>query len=139
MSVLSGIILGAIYLTLSIVYIASMRREEPEKEPEIVYSNSLHEMIVALYETDGQIQLVRDMIINIDTADAPSQGDALRSMDIYWDWCGRLEQQAEIPITKGTATAEAMRNLAEVRREELLRKLARQLVDLPRPEISGKQ
>lgn len=139
MTILSGVILGGIYLTLSVMYIASMRREEPEEEPEIIYTNSLHELIEALYKTDGEIQLVREMKINIDTADSPVQGDAVRSMDIYWDWCGKLEQQAAFPITKGTATAEAMRNLAEVREEELLRKLTRQLIALPRPEISGKQ
>ena len=139
MTLLSGIILGVIYIVLSALYIRYGWNEPEEKEPEIIYSNYLHEMIVALYETDSQIQLVKDMMINIDTADAPSQGDALRSMDIYWDWCGRLEQQAEIPITKGTPTAEAMRNLAEVRREELLRRLALQLTVLPRPETSDKK
>ena len=139
MTILSGVILGGIYLTLSVMYIASMRREEPEEEPEIIYTNSLHELIEALYKTDGEIQLVREMKINIDTADSPVQGDAVRSMDIYWDWCGKLEQQAAFPITKGTATAEAMMNLAEVREEELLRKLTQQLIALPRPEISGKQ
>lgn len=139
MTILSGVILGGIYLTLSVLYVQYVWREPEEEEPEIMYSNSLHELIAALYETDGQIQLVREMKINIDTADSPVQGDAVRSMDIYWDWCGKLEQQAAFPITKGTATAEAMRNLAEVREEELLRKLTRQLAALPRPEISGKQ
>lgn len=139
MKIICGIILGVIYLTLSVIYIASMRRKEPEEEPEIIYSNSLHELIEALYKTDGEIQLVREMKINIVTADSPVQGDAVRSMDIYWDWCGKLEQQAAFPISKGTATAEAMMHLAEVREEELLRKLTRQLIALPRPEISDKQ
>lgn len=139
MKIFCGVILGLIYLTLSVLYIASMRQEEPEEEPELRYTNELHERIQALYETDNEIQLVRDMLINLNTADCPIDGDAVRSMDIYWDWCGKLEQQAAFPITKGTATAEAMRNLAEVREEELLRKLTQQLIALPRPEISGKQ
>ena len=139
MTLLSGIILGVIYIVLSALYIRYVWNEPEEKEPEIIYSNYLHELIEALYKTDGEIQLVREMKINIDTADSPVQGDAVRSMDIYWDWCGKLEQQAAFPITKGTATAEAMMNLAEVREEELLRKLTQQLIALPRPEISGKQ
>lgn len=126
---------GGVYIGLVVLYIRYvLNREEEEETPLIEYSNSLHEQIIRLYETDAQIQLVRDMMINIDTADAPLQGDALRSMDIYWDWCGRLEQQAAIPITKGTPTAEAMRHLAEVRKEELIQKLTRQLIALPRLE-----
>lgn len=131
---------GAFYIGVIAVYIRYwLDKDEEEEEPLIEYSNSLHEQIARLYETDAQIQLVRDMIINIDTADAPSQGDAVRSMDIYWDWCGKLEQNAGIPIIKGTPTTEAMRNLAEVRREELLKRLTRQIAALPRPEISDKK
>lgn len=131
LQVLSGIVV----LILSAVYIASMmRREEEEEEPVIQYSNYLHELITSLYEIDGQIQMVKDMKINIDTSDSPIQGDAVRSMDIYWDWCGKLEQQTAIPIVKGTPTAEAMRHLADVREEELLRKLTVQIMALPRLE-----
>lgn len=140
MKIICDIILGVIYLTLSVIYIASMmRKEEEEEEPVIQYSNDLHELITSLYEIDGQIQMVKDMKINIDTSDSPIQGDAVRSMDIYWDWCGKLEQQTAIPIVKGTPTAEAMRHLADVREEELLRKLTVQIMALPRSEISDKK
>ena len=130
---------GAVYISIIALYIRYvLDRETEEESPLIQYSNSLHEQIVRLYETDKQIQLVKDMIINIDTADAPSQGDAVRSMDIYWDWCGNLEQNAGIPIVKGTPTTEAMRHLAEVRQEELLRRLTSEITALPRLEKSDK-
>lgn len=130
---------GAVYISIIALYIRYvLDRETEEESPLIQYSNSLHEQIVRLYETDKQIQLVKDMIINIDTADAPSQGDAVRSMDIYWDWCGNLEQNAGIPIVKGTPTTEAMRHLAEVRQEELLRRLTSEIATLPRLEKSDK-
>lgn len=136
MKIVCGIILGAIYLTLSVIYIVSMRREEPEGEPELRYTNELHERIQALYETDNEIQLVRDMLINLNTADCPIDGDALRSMDIYWSWGGKLEQNTAIPVGKGTPTAEAMRHLAEVRKDELIKKLSREIAALPFPEKS---
>ena len=134
MRVLSVLALACIYIILAVKYLQMMASREEEEEPMIEYSNSLHELIVSLYETDSQIQLVQEMAINIDTADSIVQGDALRSMDIYWDWCGKLEQNTSIPITKGTPTAEAFRNLAMVRREELLLKLSRQIAELPSPD-----
>ncbi len=134
MRVLSVLALACIYIILAVKYLQMMASREEEEEPMIEYSNSLHELIVSLYETDSQIQLVQEMAINIDTADSIVQGDALRSMDIYWDWCGKLEQNTSIPICKGTATAEAFRNLAMVRREELLLKLSRQIAELPSPD-----
>lgn len=134
MSIPSALALASIYIVLAVKYLRYLFRKEEEEEPELEYTNSLHELIESLYETDKQIQLVQEMAINIDTADSIVQGDAVRSMDIYWDWCGKLEQNASIPITKGTPTAEAMRNLAVVRREELLKKLTRQIAALPRPE-----
>lgn len=126
---------GGVYIGLVVLYIRYvLNKEEEEETPLIEYSNALHEQIKRLYETDAQIQLVRDMMINIDTADAPVQGDAVRSMDIFWDWCGQLEQNTGIPIVKGTPTTEAMRHLAEVRRDELLRKLTLEIAALPRLE-----
>lgn len=126
---------GVFYIGVIAVYIRYwLDKDEEEEEPLIEYSNSLHQMIESMYETAEQIELVREMMININTADSPSQGDALRTMDIYWDWCGRLEQQASFPITKGTPTAEALHYVAEVREEELVRKLTRQIMALPRLE-----
>lgn len=136
MKLVCEIILGVIYLVLSVIYVTSMMRKEPEEEPELRYTNELHERIQALYETDNEIQLVRDMLINLNTADCPIDGDALRSMDIYWSWGGKLEQNTAIPVGKGTPTAEAMRNLAEVRKAELIQKLSRELAALPFPEKS---
>lgn len=129
---------GIFYIGLIVLYIRYVLNTEEEEEPLIQYSYSLHELITRLHETDAQIQLVTEMIINIDTADSLSQGDAVRSMDIYWDWCGELEQNTGIPIVKGTPTTEAMRHLAEVRREELLRRLTFQIAALPRPDNSDK-
>ena len=132
-------LMAVFYAALAFFGFRALRSEPEEEEPVIQYNHSLHEKIKAMYETAEQIELVREMMININTADAPSQGDALRTMDIYWDWCGKLEQQASFPISKGTATAEALHHVAEVREEELMRELTRQIMALPRPEISDKK
>ena len=137
MTILSGVILGGIYLSLSALYIRYVWREPEEEEPEFTYTNNLHEHITSLAETDAEIQLITDMLINLNTADCPVEGDALRSMEVCWDWGGKLDQNASIPVGKGTATAEAMRNLAEIRRDELIRKLYREMAALPFPEKSG--
>lgn len=110
-------------LCIIVAYIRFMRGGEEKEETQPQYNYSLHELIVALAEIDTEIQLIDDMLINLSTADCVVDGDALRSMEVSWDWGGKLEQITTFPVGKGTPTAEAMRNLAEVRREELIQKL----------------
>ena len=124
------IVAGIIYLTVSIIAAWKLTRPE-EEEPEIEYSYALHQKIERIAEIDREIQLIYDMLTNLSTADHPTEGDCLRSMEVYWDWGGKLGQQAPFPVAKGTATADAMRNLAEVRREELIHKLTLEIRSLP--------
>lgn len=134
---MTRLLMAAIYAVIVYFGFKVIRSEPKEEEPEFTYTNNLHEHITSLAETDAEIQLITDMLINLNTADCPVEGDALRSMEVCWDWGGKLDQNASIPVGKGTATAEAMRNLAEIRRDELIRKLYREMAALPFPEKSG--
>lgn len=123
------------FIVLVVVYFRAVwGGEDKEEEEPPPYTFALHELIVSLAQTDAEIQLIDDMLINLSTADAPVNGDVLRSMEISWDWGGKLEQITTFPVGKGSPTNEAMRNLAEVRREELVKKLYYIMSYLPCPE-----
>lgn len=130
MTIAARIVIGIFYLAL--IIFAAYHLSRPEEKPEeIEYSEDLHDKIVSLYELDKEIQLVKDMMINLSTADYTMNGDELRTMEVVWDWGGKLGQQASFPVGKGTPTADAMRVLAEVRRDELIRKLSSEIRQLP--------
>ena len=130
------IIAGTVYIVLAIAGIWVLAHPKQEEKPELEYSYSLHRRIQKIAQIDEEIQLIIDMKVNLNTADHPIEGDALRSMEIMWDWGGKLSQQTSMPIAKGTATADAMCVVAEVRKEELIRQLSSELRQLPFSEES---
>lgn len=104
-------------------------KNNPEEEPkEFLYTAELHRHIERIARMDQEIQTVTDMLINLDMGQAENY---LNRMTVSWDWGGKNKASAEFAAWDGTATQEKLRELARVRKDELVSLLQKEIEALP--------